>query len=130
MTGRAANNWSGNVLPGAADDVVIDGALTNTQVVLNVGSTIRTLTIDAGDSLSMNNAQNLTLNGGGNALANNGTLAINSGGSNTVLTIQGDTVLGGTGVMNLTDRLQNLSDQSVLRAPFERSIQRQSILEQ
>ena len=103
------NNWSGNVLPGSADDVTIDAnAGVNTSVVLNVTGNVKTLTIDKGDSLSASNGKNLTVHGGGASVVNNGQWSMNATTSNTILTLNGSSTLAGAGILELSDDAQNI----------------------
>jgi len=103
------NNWSGNVLPGSADDVTIDAnAGADTSVVLNVTGNVKTLTIDKGDSLSASNGKNLTVHGGGASVVNNGQWSMNATTSNTILTLNGSSTLAGAGILELSDDAQNI----------------------
>jgi len=101
-----ATNWSGNVLPGAADDVLIDGGdAQNTTVTLNVNPSINSLTVDTGDALSFNNGTSLTVGAGG--ISNSGQISLNATSAFTILNIQGGTTIGGSGEVVFTDSTFN-----------------------
>ncbi|MEM7622620.1 MAG: hypothetical protein AAF235_05395, partial [Planctomycetota bacterium] len=100
-----AGNWFAGV-PGAADDAFIDGGNAAAAAVsLTAGGSVRDLTIDAGDALTIAIASTLTVNG---TLTNNGvvsldlvlpgntfdaTLAFNTAASDAMLTGTGEIVM-------------------------------------
>jgi hypothetical protein len=80
-------NWDIGIVPnngvgGNTYNVFIDGGkILNSSVNLDINATIDNLTIDAGDSLVINNGKSLTLASGVGAgtITNSGTIAINRG---------------------------------------------------
>lgn len=118
-TGGAGNwnvggNWSGGVVPNNGMDtfnVLIDGGNigTNSTVSLDMNATIDNLTIDALDSLGINNARSLTLVSGAGAgtITNNGSIALNATVSLTDLRMSGNVTMQGTGKFNLSNSLNN-----------------------
>ncbi|MFT3786278.1 MAG: hypothetical protein QM770_08940 [Tepidisphaeraceae bacterium] len=95
-----AANWSTGLVPTASTDAVVNANASNVQVLVNVASNVRALTIDNGDSVSINNAQRLTLNGN---LLNNGLLQIDAVNAATYLQPSGTVTLNGTGTIELAD---------------------------
>lgn len=112
-------NWSTPNFPnngtpaGTTYNVVIDGnSGATSNVMLNVTVTIDALTVNSGDSLSVNNAQRLTIinNGVGTnsgTITNNGVIALNSAGNLTDLVINGDVTLNGSGTLTLSNTTAN-----------------------
>ncbi len=60
--------WSGGSVPTSSDDVSIDnGKVANSTVNVNVSGFARSLTIDIGDRLNIQNSRTQTVSGGGMA---------------------------------------------------------------
>jgi hypothetical protein len=95
-TGTAPNSASANVdVDGGnpvASSVSVDGTFTVGQI-----------TIDAGDSVLIDDAENFTVTGSGGlgTIVNNGNLTINSTGDATDLSISGGITLSGSGVLTM-----------------------------
>ena len=111
-TGLALNdNWSDglnwdNGVPGAADDVVIDNDIfMNSNALLNVTSSIRSLTVNALDSLTQLNDRDLTVSTVG--VHNDGTITLESTGSTTQITFSGTNTLSGSGTLVMSDNVNN-----------------------
>jgi hypothetical protein len=120
-----AANWSPATVPGAADNVFIDGgSVTNSVVSLDIFGNINNLTSSAGDTLGINNGQTLWLNGN---LVNAGTLGLNSTGATTDLRIGAGTTFSGAGAVTLSDHASNriwgLSSTNVLTNAADHTIQ-------
>jgi len=91
-------NWSGGSVPNApTDNVLIDGAVSNANVNLDINALVGTLQIDAGDALDIPAGLHLDLYG--NATIN-GNLALLSG-DNYLLFEGGDRSIVGTGTLSL-----------------------------
>ncbi len=95
----AVGNWSLGV-PSSTTDARVNNNASNVTVLVDAASNVRALTIDAGDAVSINNAQRLGLFGN---LTNNGTLTVGSTGGNTYLMPSGNVTLSGTGTVRLTN---------------------------
>ncbi|WP_045220858.1 beta strand repeat-containing protein [Desulfonatronum thioautotrophicum] len=105
-----ATQWDTGVVPGAANDVFVDGGKTGIDSVVNVTSTSAAgnLTIDAGDTVDINDGRTLDIFGA--TVLNHGTLGISSTGDilNTRLFIRGDTTLSGSGDVVMSNQVDNL----------------------
>ncbi len=104
-------NWTPDTVPNNGTNtynVLIDGGnLINSVVYLDTNPTIDNLTIDSGDSLSINNWKILRLTGGG-TITNNGVMSLNSSGSLTSLYLNsGNVTLTGTGTLTLSNNSAN-----------------------
>lgn len=97
-------NWSLGV-PTATTDARVNNNAINVNVVVSGAGSVRQLTIDAGDSVSVNNAIRLGLFGD---LTNDGVLSVNSTSSNTYLMPTGTITLNGTGAVELADTGSNI----------------------
>jgi len=106
-----SGNWSDNSnwsSAGSPDnnasfeyDVSIDnGSSTNSVVNLNVGATIRSLTVDTGDTLNIENGNALSLQDVGN-ITNNGVVNIGGINGSTILNVGGGALIDGTGTINM-----------------------------
>ncbi|ODS31085.1 MAG: PEP-CTERM motif protein [Candidatus Scalindua rubra] len=111
---NVAGNWSGGVVPNNGVDtfnVLIDnGNATNSSVSLDTNATIDNLTIDALDSLGINNGRILTVVSGATAgtVSNAGTISMNSVGNTTDLLVSGGNVnLTGGGTVTMSDNVNN-----------------------
>ena len=100
------NNWSpNNAFPnngngGISDfDVVVAPAAQ--EPVVNVNSTIDTLSVNANATLTLGAA--ITLNVAGPTVTNNGTIVIDVLSSNADLNFTGNTTISGTGTIKLND---------------------------
>ncbi|MCP5149805.1 MAG: choice-of-anchor D domain-containing protein [Ectothiorhodospiraceae bacterium] len=119
-------NWSGGVVPQNTPtetfDVVIDNASGTASVVtLNVNTTIESLTLDAGDTVTFNDGIDLTIAGGPTTgfLVNDGTINLVGSpfsGGTTAIVLQGGIGLTGSGqvVMNNDANNQILADGTVI----------------
>jgi hypothetical protein len=110
-----SGNWSDGTMWGPAGapnnsgaDVSVDGANTGVASAVNVDGnfTIGRLTIDTGDSVTINDARSLSLVTGAfmgsGTILNNGTLTLNSGGNNTELRFDSSNVaFNGTGTITM-----------------------------
>lgn len=117
-TWETANNWSGNALPGSADDILLDNSLItlpSSMTTSGFNQSIKSITLDASNSITLGNtgtgagaSSKITLLGKGDAgntmfdLTNNatGTFTIQpQTGGNRNLTLE----LGASGTFNVAN---------------------------
>ena len=122
-TGNWSNaaNWTGGVPNATTVGVAVDGGnAVNSVVDVDGGYTVGQLTIDAGDSVSVDNDQSLTINAGAASAAttifNAGTLTLASSGNYTDLSIQSIVTLMGGGVVNVTSASRILGGGTLINA--------------
>ncbi|MCC7087342.1 MAG: hypothetical protein IT427_20260 [Pirellulales bacterium] len=112
---NTATNWTPNVVPNNSGEdtysVFIDGSkLGASTVTMNANLTINALTIDLGDSLTVQNSRTLAVV---NAITNNGLLEIASVGNNTIVQVGPATTLTGNGQVLMVDHgMSRLGEQS------------------
>ena len=109
-------NWSDGSMWGPmtvpndpSADVFVDGGKTSVNSVVNVDGnfTIGRLTVDAGDTVNINDNQSLTVQTGSftgsGSIIDNGTINVNSGGNDgtTLAFTNGAASLSGTGTLNM-----------------------------
>jgi hypothetical protein len=96
-----ATKWSTGAFPNSASTNVCidDGNAANSQVTLDISVTVGTLTIDAGDSLTISDNQSLTVAGN---ISNSGQITVSAVQNDTFLRIQGPVSLSGGGTLTLT----------------------------
>ncbi|MGH9774471.1 MAG: SBBP repeat-containing protein [Candidatus Acidiferrales bacterium] len=96
-----AADWNTNSVPNSATtDVCIDnGNNVNSVVTLDVTVNVRTLTIDAGDTLIISDGQQLDVNGN---ISNSGQITLAAASAQTFLRIVGAVSLTGSGTVTLT----------------------------
>ncbi|MBI5196177.1 MAG: hypothetical protein HZA10_07635 [Nitrospirae bacterium] len=110
---NTATNWDPNVIPNNGTDtynVFIGGLyLPDYTVSLNTNPTIDNLTVDTGDSLTVNNNSHLYIAGGASAgaITNNGTMSLNGSTTYTDLYLNGNSTITGTGILNLSNYANN-----------------------
>lgn len=77
----SASSWVNGSVPGASDDVIINGS-----VILNGNYTVGSLTVSTGKSLTINSGYTLTVNytSWATAVYNLGTISFQSGGNNKI----------------------------------------------
>ena len=104
-----ASNWAGGVVPNStAADVFVDGGNTAVKSVVDMDNTftVDQLTIDAGDTVVVENNNGLIMDAGSvsatTAFDNAGTLTLGSVGNYTDLSIRSIVTLMGGGVVNVT----------------------------
>jgi hypothetical protein len=116
-----ADNWDPGVIPNNNTDtynVFIGGSSLPDYIVYidNIDPTIDNLTIDTGDSLTINDRRGLSLASGASAgtITNNGTILLNGSTGATTLRLNRNTTLTGTGVLNLSNSLSDnvITDKS------------------
>jgi hypothetical protein len=86
-------------------NVIIDNAITNAVVTLNVNATVNGLRVDAADQFIMPNSRIFTIVLG--PVLNNGVMSINATASLTDLRIGADVAFGGSGTLQLSDHGNN-----------------------
>ena len=125
--------WSPNGAPNDnTADVFIDGGNPTASVVtIDNSFTVGRLTIDAGDTASLNDNRQFTIVNGGfigsGSLVNNGTFTLNSGGNATDLRLNGDMTVSGSGTINTsnlqTNRIYGLNGTDRLTIGASQTIQ-------
>lgn len=100
-----ALSYPRNGFPDAATTYAIqidDGNAANSVITLDVGISIDTLAVDAGDQFTLANGHFLRIDGG--AVTNNGIILLNSSGNSTKFAgFSADLTLGGAGTMVMSD---------------------------
>jgi len=102
-----AQNWTPNGAPAAADDIIIPTTPTGGTgfPVLNATSTVATLTIQSGASLTGAATRNLTVTGNA-AITSTGVLNVNASAISVGGTLSGTgTVNGNTGTLNVAGNM-------------------------
>ena len=100
-------NWNPNGAPNNGANtysVFVDGgAVQNSAVTLDISATVNTISVTAGDSLSVNAGLTLSLAGtGAGVITNNGTFTVSGGASGTDMRLAGgDATVSGTGTLAL-----------------------------
>ena len=109
-TGNWSNGakWSAGVPSGTSKVFIDNGKAGASPVALDINGSATNLTIDADDSLSVNNGISLSIGAsGGGTIANSGLLNINSTGTSTSLVVVN---AGGSGVMLTGGGTLNMSN--------------------
>lgn len=94
------SNWASGTVPGATDDVVIDGAITITGI--DNYKVVEQLVINTGASLTIDTRAALTVN---NGITNNGTITVNNGASLVQGTVGSNNGSGAYNVIRTTDQI-------------------------
>ncbi|MCC5795224.1 MAG: hypothetical protein JJT85_10895 [Chromatiales bacterium] len=106
----SATNWLPQRVPGASDNVFIDGGKSAIGSMVNIGAATSagTLTIDAGDRLNILNfvtTGHFNLHGG--SVVNHGTLSMNSTNQTVRFRITSNATLSGSGLLTMSDATGN-----------------------
>jgi hypothetical protein len=107
---NVSQNWSPSAVPNSSAAfarIDADPGRSSQVSLVNTSVTLGGLTVDAGDSLTVDNTLSLTLHSDG-GLTNNGMLLVSAGGSYTYLRFSGSQTITGTGEIVLNDRFYNL----------------------
>jgi hypothetical protein len=95
--------WSPNLVPGAGDDVFIDGGKSGTpsDVMVNAAAAGDNLTVNAGDRIAIANSNSLTIGaaGVGGTLTNDCDITLESMSSVTSLILEEAVTLAGSGTL-------------------------------
>lgn len=109
-----ATLWTPNGIPNAAiADAFIDGGKTGTASVVSLAAsrTVGRLTVDAGDTLNLNNGGVLNVQSGSFAgsgsIVNNGSINLATPGASAVVRLFSDVTLDGTGVLTFNGGVNN-----------------------
>ncbi len=101
-----SGNWSAG-LPTSSNDVLITGTGAASAVTEDISATINNLTLNSGNSWSLNNNNTLTIDG--TAISNAGSMNLNSVGNTSNLLINNAAVtLSGGGTVTMSNNSNNL----------------------
>lgn len=109
-----ATLWTPNGIPNAATvDAFIDGGKTGTASVVSLAAsrTVGRLTVDAGDTLNLNNGGVLNVQSGSftgsGSIINNGSINLATPGASAVVRLFSDVTLDGTGALTFNGGVNN-----------------------